>query len=190
MNEVARAEPRLVFLFSGHMIDQFDRSTPRFPTEREGTVAVRIFEVLESLGAQPPDLGICGGAAGGDLLFAEACLGRGLGLEVLLPQPLESFVAASVAPSGTGWRQRFEAVVRAASVRTEVLDGDYLAQGGLGLHARHCRWLLDRALAWGSEKLRFVALWDGQPGDGAGGTADMVEAVRRHTDRIHLIRPD
>ena len=85
MSEPEQRQPRFVFLFSGHMIDRLDRPTARFPPEKEGLVGIRIFEILESLGAGSGDLGMCGGAAGGDLLFAEACLGRGLDVDVLLP---------------------------------------------------------------------------------------------------------
>ena len=66
---------------------------------------------------------------------------------------------------------------------------DYLADEGLGLYGRHSRWLLERSLVWGADKLSLVALWDGQPGDGSGGTADVVAAVEHYTDRIHIIRP-
>ena len=40
-------------------------------------------------------------------------------------------------------------------------------------------WLLYSALAQGRDRLRFICLWDGNGGDGAGGTAHMVEEVRR-----------
>jgi hypothetical protein len=35
---------------------------------------------LEELGTNKDDLAICGGASGGDLLFAESCLQHGLSL--------------------------------------------------------------------------------------------------------------
>ena len=41
---------RQVFLFTGHMIDRVDRAHARFPAGTEGAVAIRIFEILESLG--------------------------------------------------------------------------------------------------------------------------------------------
>lgn len=190
MTDPGRSEPRRVFLFSGHMIDRVDRREPRFPAEREGAVAVRLFELLESLDAGPGDLGICGGAGGGDVIFAEACLGRGLEVEVLLPQAEDTFLAVSVDPSGTGWRERFRDVVGAEAVRTEVMDETYSSAEGLGLYSRHGRWLIERALAWGAERLIVIALWDGQPSGGSGGTAEVIEAARHHTDRVHIIRPD
>jgi len=66
----AERTPRRVFLFSGHMIDAPNRSTPRFPADKEPIAAAAIVAELDRLGAGPDDLGICGGACGGDLLFA------------------------------------------------------------------------------------------------------------------------
>src|SRR5439155_1502594 len=53
------------------------------------------------------------GAAGGDLLFAEACLARGVPLSLLLPLAEREFVTASVLPveDGLAWQARFRAVV-------------------------------------------------------------------------------
>ena len=67
-------EPRYVFLFSGHMIDAPGRCRPRFPPDKEKIAAQAIAKKLDELGAGPGDLALCGGACGGDLLFAEACL--------------------------------------------------------------------------------------------------------------------
>lgn len=46
------------------------------------------------------------------------------------------------------------------------------------------RWLLDTALACGGEHVWLLCLWDGQGGDGAGGTAHMVGEVQRHHGHI------
>ena len=45
-------------------------------------------------------------------------------------------------------------------------------------------WLLDTAQAYGAERLRFICLWDGGGGDGPGGTAHMVDEVRRHSGQV------
>ncbi len=182
------AAPRRVFLFTGHMVDRLDRETPRFPPEMEGVVALRMLETLKGLDAGPRDLGLCGGAAGGDLIFAEACLGCDVPFEVLLPQAEEAFLADSVEPSGTGWEERYRRAVEAAE-SVEVLPDGYLDDAELGLYGRHGRWLLERATRWGTGRLELVALWDGRPGDGSGGTADVVATVREMTERIHVISP-
>ena len=39
------------------------------------------------------------------------------------------------------------------------------------------RWLLDQALTDGAHNLTVLVLWDGQMGDGPGGTGDLVHAA-------------
>ena len=58
-----------------------------------------------------------------------------------------------------------------------------------GLYSRHVGWLVERSLAWGADRLTVIALWDGKPGDGSGGTADLVEEARRYTERVFVVSP-
>lgn len=178
----SRSEPRQVLLFSGHILDAPDRVPARFPAAKEDAAARRIADVLERLGAGPADLALTQGAAGGDLLFAEACLARGVPLQLLLPLPEPAFIAQSILPSADGarWRERYLAV------RARLAEPPHVAGTELGpLRAaedpweRGNRWLLDSALAHGARRLRFIALWDGGGGDGPGGTRHMVDEVRR-----------
>jgi hypothetical protein len=97
---------RRVFLFSGHLIDTPDRPTPRFPADKEPVAAAAIAATLDSLGCGDADLGICGGASGGDLLFAEAVLARGARLLMLLPFDEQTFLSESVDVTGPAWRRR------------------------------------------------------------------------------------
>ena len=189
MSRTRPAEPRRVYLFSGHMVDRRDRPVARFPAEREGEVVRRLEEILAREGAGPADLGLCGGAAGGDLIFAETCVGRGVPLELLLPQPLRAFLEQSVDPSGAGWRERFVAVAGTDGVRLEVMAGSRASGRNRGLYSRHVGWLVERSLAWGADRLTVIALWDGKPGDGSGGTADLVEEARRYTERVFVVSP-
>jgi len=77
------AQPRRTLLFTGHMVDAPDRAQPRFPATRVDAAARRIGAALDEIGAGPEDLALTQGAAGGDLLFAEACLARGVPLRTL-----------------------------------------------------------------------------------------------------------
>ena len=79
--EQSAGSPNIVVLFSGHMIDAPDRKTPRFPPDKEPVAATAIADALAKIGAAKGDLAICGGACGGDLLFAEAALARGMRVE-------------------------------------------------------------------------------------------------------------
>src|ERR1700733_2746673 len=88
--------PHQVFLFSGHMIDAPGRKEPRFPADKEGVAKAAIEATLTEAGGGAGDLAICGGACGGDLLFAEACLDRGMRLELYIPFDEATFLKESV----------------------------------------------------------------------------------------------
>ena len=179
--------PRQVLLFSGHRVDAPQREVPRFPATKAPAAAQRIADVLERLHAGPADLALTQGAAGGDLLFAEACLARGVPLQFLLPLPEPEFIARSILPcaQGPAWRERYLAL------RERLAEPPHVADAELGPLAagedpweRGNRWLLERALAHGAARLRFITLWDGGGADGPGGTRHMVEAVRRAHGRV------
>lgn len=182
-NTVAR-QPDKVLLFSGHMIDHPDRPLPRFPAAMADAAAQRIAGTLAALNAGPQDIAFTQGAAGGDLLFAEACQAQGVDLHLLLPEPEAEFIAHSILPcvGGEAWRARYLAVRERLAAPPDNLPpatkNPYLACN---------QRLLDRALAWGVERLHLICLWDGENGDGDGGTADMVDAVRRRGGRIDWI---
>lgn len=183
--------PRQVFLFSGHMIDAPGRPSPRFPADKAPLAASAIAARLDQLGAGQGDLALTQGACGGDLLFAEAALARGLRLELLLPFEEPAFLEASVAFAGQGWVDRYYAVSRSPDTRRRVMP-DELGPTPAGASAfERCNlWLLYTALAWGPEAVRCIALWNGQGGDGPGGTRHMLTAVREHTGRVVEIRTD
>lgn len=191
-HDPAAAPPRQVLLFSGHMMDAPARAVPRFPAAAEPLAAQAIGRALDALGAGPGDLALSQAAAGGDLLFLEACQKRGVRCRVLLPFAEPEFIAQSVLPSANGasWADRY----RAATARAEVLTLPAVLgplQDGEGKGAdpfeRCNQWLLDSALAAGGDRLGFVALWNGGGGDGPGGTAHMVDEVRRRNGRVlHL----
>lgn len=179
--------PRQVLLFSGHRVDAPQRATPRFPADKAPAAAKRIAELLDRLHAGPADLALTQGAAGGDLLFAEACLARGVPLQLLLPLPEPEFIARSILPceQGPAWRERYLAL------RARLAEPPHEADAELGPLAagedpweRGNRWLLESALAHGPQRLRFITLWDGGGADGPGGTRHMVEAVRRAHGRV------
>jgi hypothetical protein len=184
----ATAAPRKVFLFSGHMIDAPGRSTPRFPPAKEPAAAEAIAAKLDELGAEAGDVAICGGACGGDLLFAEAALARGLRLQVLIPFDEPTFLAQSVDFANAGWRQRYIAATKHPCAMLKVMPHVLgpLPEGA-DPYERENKWLLDTALAWRAAKLHFVCLWDGGGGDGPGGTRHMVEQVRRKKGSVHWL---
>jgi hypothetical protein len=184
------SKPRQVLLFAGHMVDAPGRAVPRFPAAKEHAAALRIAAVLDALHAGPEDLAITQGASGGDLLFAEACVLRGVPLQLLLPLPEAGFIARSMLPSegGPAWRDRYLAL------KTQLGEPPCVAEEVLGPlppgddpweRANH--WLLRSAMAHGADKLHLITLWDGGEGDGRGGTGHMVREVRRLAGHVHWI---
>jgi tetratricopeptide (TPR) repeat protein len=182
-----RWQPRQVLLFSGHMIDAPDRETPRFPADKEVIAAQAIGAALDQLGANADDLALSQAAAGGDLLFIEACQARGVRCRVLLPLEEPEFIERSILPSAGGekWRERFfkmkEKLTEPINVMPEELGE---LPKGLDPFERCNLWLLYSALACGIDKVRFITLWNGGGGDGPGGTSHMYNAVKDRTGRV------
>lgn len=186
MAEPASAPPRKVLLFSGHMIDAPDRAEPRFPPGKEQLAAEAIAATLESLGAGPEDLAICGGACGGDLLFAEAALARGTALELYIPFEEPQFLAKSVDFADAGWHARFDAAKARAALHVLPLERDPTPEGE-DPYERNNLWMLDSAMRFGSEKVEFICLWNGKQGDGPGGTRHLMQEVQRGAGRTHRL---
>lgn len=180
--------PRMVFLFSGHMIDAPGRSERRFPADKEEVAKRAIAEKLDHLRAGEEDLAICGGACGGDILFAEEALRRGLKLNVRIPFPEGEFLEKSVTFAGEQWRERFRAMKEHPNTELLVMPEELgPTPVDANSYERNNLWQLCYALSWGAEKVRFIALWDGRGGDGRGGTKHMCESVKRLSGEVHII---
>jgi tetratricopeptide (TPR) repeat protein len=175
--------PRQVFLFSGHMIDKPGRKPPRFPSDKEQIAAQKIAEALEQMGAGREDLALTQGACGGDLLFTEACLQRGVKVQWLQPFREPEFIQNSVLPGGEGWRPRYLNARSQVAFPTRAAP-DELGEASRDPYERCNLWLLYTALAWGVKKVRFICLWNGGGGDGPGGTAHMYTEVKRRTGQV------
>lgn len=186
----AEVPPRQVLVFSGHMVDAPDRPTPRFPPRMRAAAERAIGRELDALGAGPGDLAYTQGAAGGDLLFAHACLLRGVTVQLLLPLPEPEFIQRSVLPSAEGslWQQAFFSVKSRVQRPPLEMPAELGATpDGISVFERCNLWMLYTALSLGPEKLRLVCLWDGGGGDGPGGTQHMVQEAKRRTGRVHWI---
>lgn len=181
-------EPRVVFLFSGHMIDAAGRPEPRFPADKEPLAAAAIEKKLADLGAGDADLALCGGACGGDLLFAEACLRRGLRVEMRIPFDEPAFLTRSVSFAGDRWQERFFEVKRDPKAKLLVMpEALGPTPAGVDPYSRNNLWQLYSALAWEPEKVRFIGLWNRRGGDGPGGTQHMHDTVRRYAGEVYVL---
>jgi hypothetical protein len=173
------------------MVDAPDRETPRFPETLVDAAGARIATLLQDLEAGPDDLALTQGACGGDLLFTEACQAHGVRVSWLQPFQEPEFMQRSVVRCGEHWRQRYlDARQRLGlpilSAPQELGEPPSYTEPGYA-YQRCNRWLLYTALAWGVARVHFVCLWNGEGGDGPGGTAHMYEEVAKRTGQVHWI---
>jgi hypothetical protein len=186
MPDTSQDQAQQVAVFSGHMIDAPGREKPRFPPDKEPAAARAITRAVSDIDLGQGDIAICGGACGGDLLFAEAALASGARLELFIPFDEITFLEKSVDFADRDWRARYFAVKTAAVFHIAPNELGPL-QEGEDAYERNNRWMLESALGFGSEKVEFVCLWDGEGGDGPGGTRHMMDAVRNQGGRTRWL---
>lgn len=168
-------------LFSGHMIDKADRPSPRFPVSKTGAAAAAIRDAMCKADGKAGDReikGIAAAACGGDILFHEACQGLGIPSEIYLGIPVDAFEETSVAFAGADWMERYDRLVRELPVH--VLFPEATADAGNEVWERANEWMLEAALSEGGSRMTLIVLWDGEGGDGPGGTRHMVEMAEQH----------
>ena len=190
---VAPEEPPRVILFTGHRIDAESREQPRFPREKETLARTMIAEAVadEKRKATGRLIGLSGGASGGDIIFHEVCAELGIPSKMYLILPRDDYVRKSVADGGLGWVERFDRLVQKHPLRV-LSDSAELprwlrAKSGYSLWQRSNLWMLHSALELSRDDLVLIALWNGEAGDGPGGTQDMVDrAGDRGARFIHL----
>ena len=181
---VALSDMEYSILFSGHMIDAPGRTSPRFPPENEAIVrSIMKMHLLEERSRRNGELkGIASGACGGDILFHELCEELGIHSEIYLPLPAAEFKKASVSFAGKDWDKRFDHLVHQLPVH--LLPA---ANSTLNIYERVNIWMLDIALKNGAENMMLMTVWNGQPGDGNGGTAHMVDVTEKNGGVVKII---
>jgi hypothetical protein len=180
-----------VLLFTGHRIDSANRPSPRFPAAKESVArdAIRSAISQEKEITTGSLVGIAGGANGGDILFLEACDEFGIQTKLLLALPENQFIEASVDNEDKSWLRRFHLQL------DKHADAPVLAQSpelpkwlqfkrGYDIWQRNNLWLLSEALCLAPRNLTVIALWDGEPGDGPGGTEHMVGLAKERGARV------
>jgi hypothetical protein len=108
--------------------------------------------------------GISSVASGGDQLFAESCLELDIPLRILLPRPADQF------------RTDFD---DASWQRTERIMSKAISVEVTGRHESKTEQYYDCGIQTVSESQLLMALWDGQPSRGTGGTQEMVAYARK-----------
>jgi tetratricopeptide (TPR) repeat protein len=180
-----------VLLFTGHRIDAANRPKPRFPAVKESVAreAIRSAVSDEKAITSGSIVGVSGGANGGDILFLEACEELGIQTKMLLALPENQFIEASVDNEDKSWLRRFHAQLekhRNAPVLAESPELPKWLQlkRGYDVWQRNNLWLLSEALCLAPRNLTVIALWDGDLGDGPGGTEHMVGLAKERGARV------
>ena len=173
-----------VVVASGHLTDRPDRASPRFPESAVPRVRRQIARALDEIGLARGDLLICGGARGADLLAAEEALRRGASVRLCLASPRASFVPESVALAGTDWSDRFDTVAKCSEIRVVPPPPE-----DTSVYEATNDWMLEQALAEPADERHALLVWDGRPGDGAGGTGHFSERASSAGLPLVVIHP-
>lgn len=187
MNQNQKSEQHLsrIAAFTGHMVDAPGRKTPRFPESKVQTVREEIAKCLGELNIR---YGFSSAARGADILFIEELLKRGGMAHVYLPFPKDAFARTSV---GYGWDPRYYRILKDPRVRVVELANILPRPDQQADAYDHCNLRIQEeatgfAQTQAAEPI-LLAVWNGNPGDERGGTADAVKAWERHGYQIIVI---
>ena len=107
-------------------------------------------------------------------------------LEIYLAKKENEFLPESVtfADDDHQWERRYnEAMAASAAIALVMPDELGPPPEGVSVHDRCNRWMLYSALSHGLNRVSFLTLWDGKPGDGPGGAEHMSKLVQKLTGR-------
>ena len=187
-------------LFTGHRVDAEGRSQPRFPRTETAKqrarelIAAELRKVVDAQGNHEPGkarrlIGIAGAASGGDLLFHELCGELDVESTVYLALPEKSYLKASVLDGGNEWVERYRALCERSRPRElgrdEAMPPWLSPRRDYSIWERSNLWMLYNALAISDAHVTLISLWNGEGGDGPGGTFDMVHQAKAH-GALHL----
>ncbi len=127
--------------------------------------------------------------SGGDLIFLEAATDAGAERHIVLPYNSDAFLADSVdVVPGADWPARYRAVLERA---TGIVTASEQRMLGGAMSYEYGFLLLDGMAAVRAEELETelvcLAVWDGQPGDGPGGTEASVAHWRKAGRRVDIV---
>ena len=184
-----------VFLFSGYLLTGH-KDGGKFPIHFEEDIKQEIKRVLDRYDAGADDIAITAGmAAGGDLLFIETCVDRGIPVGTHMPLPEPAYVRDYVSPAGDEWVERFY------NMRNHPLVDEYYQTELVGpprtgddVFERNNRWALYSAMLRGIDNLRLIALFDDKRGT-VHATQDahlvkhMIDLMRDAGGQVEIINP-
>lgn len=187
------ADPRRnrILVVTGHRADAPDRKEPRFPSTPAAIDRARAW-LREKITAEKAATtgtisGIGGAASGTDLLFHEVCAELGIPTMIVLPIPVDAYRRRSVADSGPEWVERFQKLVAAKPPLVLSQSEDlpvWTASKNYGVFQRGNIWVMEHALLQPNADVTLLALWNEKPGEGPGGTSDMVKLADSHGAKV------
>jgi len=164
---------------------------PRFPPKREAEAREQIRSELVRLRA---GFGYSSAACGGDILFCECLLEMGAKVNLVLPCPVDAFKRQSVSFAGPEWERRFHHVLGLAHTCLTANASSYAtsaADDASAVALVYANRIVTGLAAMQAEaldvELHALTLWDGQPGDGSGGTSSVVAGWERRKIKPHVI---
>ena len=166
-----------VLVFAGVVPDGENtaESDARFPASQESRVRGEIRTALEQIS---PVAVYCAAAAGSDLLLLEEAAALKIETQIILPASVAEFRRLSVEPFGADWCQRFDSAIAEAS-RVECLGRHFPPLSEQALMFRYGNQVLVGSAMLrarlGGFALAALAVWDGEPPRGPGGTGEFVE---------------
>jgi tetratricopeptide (TPR) repeat protein len=152
------------FLFTGYMVDFPGKEKKTFPADKENEIRHDIEKKLDSFKLVPDDRAfIAGLSAGSEIIFAEICAERGMKVKVFLPLPEAEYIQEFVSPAGDGWVERFYKI-RNHPLVDEMYQTENVGapKKGDDTYERNNRWALYSSLGLGIDRVRLIALWNGQ----------------------------
>lgn len=178
-----RNSPRLRVAVTGHRLNQL-------PSERRDAVRTAIGAALAAIGEAAAQAGhgytkltlLSALAEGADRYAAQAALALGWRLEAALPFKIERYLADFADAAS---RAEFKALLAAAR-RVFEIDGEALEPGGAGEAAPYAA--VGDALVLGADVL--IAVWNGQPPKGPGGTAEVCAKALDKGAPVVWLPPD
>lgn len=166
-----------VVVFSGHMTDMPGRAVPRFPQVKVEPVRRLIAQWLKGRGAAIH--GISSAARGGDLLFLSEVLALDGTATVQLPFPKADFIETSICDRK--WQDKFENVLATDRVHcaTPLFERAPPTEAEQNAAFERCNEVIAQeaerlAQLFDDDAPTLLTVWNGAPGDGAGGTAHAV----------------
>jgi hypothetical protein len=130
-------------------------------------------DLMQVLSQHPEILAFTSLAAGSDQIFAECVLASGSEFAVIVPCR-DYELSFSNPVDLTRYRELLK-----LSVDTVQLPYHGLSEDAFWAAGRHIVDMTDM----------LIAVWDGKPAGGLGGTADVVEYARLHNKKIFLVWP-